>query len=44
MNNPEYPNIERLIRTVDSILGFVFSIAKGMFWLLVITIIVVSVI
>lgn len=41
MSDHAYPNIEKVVRAVDSILGFVFSLIKGALWLTVIIVIVV---
>jgi len=41
MSDHAYPNIEKVVRAVDSILGLAFSLIKGAFWLMVIIVIVV---
>jgi len=41
MNDHAYPNIEKAVRAVDSLLGLAFLLIKGALWLTVIIVIVV---
>jgi len=38
MSESDYPNIKRVFRAVDGLLGFVFLMIKSVFWLVVIVV------